>query len=445
MPTSPFLARAVALALVSLAVGCSTPDAAAKKRSRSEAAAQRSSEAEPTAYGRRDDVMRFGAELAEQRGLNLPWVLGALEQARHVPRVARLMMPAPAGTAKNWAAYRARFVEPVRVRAGAAFWSENRKWLALAEARYGVPPEIVIGIIGVETIYGRNMGSFRVLDALATLAFDFPAGRKDRSEFFRDELANFLVLCRNQGLEPTQPLGSYAGAMGMPQFMPSSINQYAVDLDGDGHIDLHDNPADVIGSVAHYLAAFGWQRGLPTRFDVAAPVDARERALMLVPDILPTFTVAEFAAHGARLDAAALAFDARRGAAQAIVAPAAASVGPASAAPGAAATESGATSAASGAATAASEAASAASASVSASAAQVETSSTSTTANARAAMKLALVELQNGDAAPSFVAGTANFYVITRYNWSSYYAMAVIDLGEAVAREVEHTDATGTR
>ncbi|MEO6033583.1 MAG: lytic murein transglycosylase, partial [Burkholderiaceae bacterium] len=245
----PCLVRALAPALVSLAVGCSAPSAVAKKKPHSSVAAQKGTGSESTVYGRRDDVMRFGAELAERRSLDLPWVLAALEQARFTPRVARLMMPAPAGTAKNWAAYRARFVEPVRVRAGAAFWSENRQWLELAEERYGVPPEVVIGIIGVETLYGRNMGSFRVLDALATLAFDFPAGRKDRSPFFRDELENFLVLCRNEGLEPLQPRGSYAGAMGMPQFMPSSINKYAIDLDGDGHIDLHDHPADVIGSV----------------------------------------------------------------------------------------------------------------------------------------------------------------------------------------------------
>jgi membrane-bound lytic murein transglycosylase B len=395
---SPCLVRAVALILVSLAVGCSAPSAAAKRKSAS-AAEPRDAAPELVAYGQRDDVMRFGAELAARHNLDLPWVLAALEQARYVPRVARLMTPAPAGTAKNWAAYRERFVEPRRIHAGAEFWNDNRKWLALAEARYGVPPEIVIGIIGVETIYGRNMGSFRVLDALATLSFDFPVVRKDRSPFFRDELESFLVLCHNQGLEPTQPLGSYAGAMGMPQFMPSNVNKYAVDLDGDGHIDLHDNPADVIGSVAHYLAAFGWQRGLPTRFEVAAPVDAHERALMLVPDILPTFTVPEFAAHGAQLGAAALAFNVRR-------------------------------------------AASASAAPATAPDASVEQTAT---VRDQGPMKLALVELQNGDAAPSYVAGTANFYAITRYNWSSYYAMAVIDLGEAVAREVAESDDANTR
>ena len=320
-------------------------------------------------YGRRDDVMRYGAELAERRNLDAAWVLAALQRARFIPSVAKAIMPPRAGTAKNWAAYRARFVEPVRIRAGVAFWQANMAWLRLAEERYGVPPEIIVGIIGVETIYGQQMGNFRVIDALATLAFDFPAGRKDRSAFFGDELENFFVLCDAQHTDPLQARGSFAGAMGMPQFMPSSANRYAIDFDGDGHVDLARNPADVIGSVAHYLAEFGWQRGLPTRFDVAVPVDASERAVLLGPDIVPSFTAAEFTARGAQLSQAALAFEALP-------------ASPAAAEP----------------------------------------------------IKLALVELQNGDAAPSYVAGTANFYAITRYNWSSYYAMAVIDLGEAVAR-----------
>jgi membrane-bound lytic murein transglycosylase B len=268
-------------------------------------------------------------------------------------------MPPPAGTAKNWAAYRGRFVEPKRIRAGLAFWQDNERWLQLAEERYGVPPAIVVGIVGVETIYGQQTGGFRVLDALATLSFDFPTGRRDRSPFFRSELESFLLLCRQESLDPAQPLGSYAGAMGLPQFMPSSVLKYGIDFDEDGHVDLHGSAADVIGSVAHYLAAFGWERGGPTHFGVAAPVEVRDRALLLVPDILPSFSRDEFAERGAALDDAGRAWDG----------------------------------------------------------------------------KLALVELGNGDAAPSYVAGTGNFYAITRYNWSSYYAMAVIELGEAVRRQ----------
>ena len=199
----------------------------------------------------------------------------ALEQSRFVPNVARFIMPPPAGTAKNWAAYRARFVEPIRIRAGVAFWNANEKWLALAEELYGVPPEIVVGIVGVESIYGRQMGNFRIIDALATLAFDFPVGRKDRSDFFKDELESWFVLCKSEGVDPLAWKGSYAGAIGMAQFMPSSFNKYAVDLDGDGHVNLHESAADVIGSVAHYMAEFGWKRGLPVRFE--RPAAGRHR------------------------------------------------------------------------------------------------------------------------------------------------------------------------
>ena len=315
--------------------------------------------ADALTYGRRADLAAFADEVAQRQGLDASWLLDALAQARMLPTVARLMMPGPPGTAKNWAAYRARAIDSVRIRAGAAFWSSNDAWLRLAEERYGVPPEIVVGIVGIETIYGRNTGSFRVIDALATLSFDFPTGRSDRSPFFRAELESFLLMCHSGSIDPLAPRGSYAGAMGMGQFMPSSVLKFGVDFDEDGITDLVRNPADVIGSVAHYLAAFGWQRGLPARFDVVPPQETMSRALMLVPDIVPTFTAQEFAERGATLSPAVLEVD----------------------------------------------------------------------------DKLALVELHNGDAAPSYVAGTRNFYAITRYNWSSYYAMAVIELGEAVARE----------
>ncbi len=320
-------------------------------------------------YGQREDLMRFGAELAERQGLDAEWVQATLQRARLVPTVAKFIMPPPPGTAKNWAAYRGRFVEPIRIRAGVDFWRANEKWLQLAQQLYGVPPEIVVGIIGVETIYGRQMGDFRVIDALATLAFDFPAGRKDRSGLFRDELESFFVMCHSEALDPLLVRGSFAGAIGMPQFMPSSFNKYAVDFDGDDRVDLLGNPADVIGSVAHYLAEFGWRRELPTRFEVAVPVASADRALLLVPDIVPSFSAAEFGERGAKLDAAAFVANLRLEATGGIG-------------------------------------------------------------------KLALVELQNGDAAPSYVAGTSNFYAVTRYNWSSYYALAVIELGEAVAREL---------
>ncbi|WP_157271750.1 lytic murein transglycosylase B [Azohydromonas aeria] len=308
-------------------------------------------------YGRREDVVRYAAEVAQKFELDEAWVQQQLAQARYLPRVAQLIMPAPAGTAKNWAAYRARFVNGTNIAAGRRFWEENERWLAQAEARWGVPASLIVGIIGVETGWGRNTGGFRVIDALATLSFDFPTGRSDRSPFFRDELAQLLVWARREGFEATGVRGSYAGAIGLPQFMPSNVNRLAVDFDGNGHIDLMSSPADAIGSVAHYLAEHGWQPGLPTHYSVAPPADPAARALLLAPDIVPTFTPAQFAEQGAALERAAQE-----------------QPGP-----------------------------------------------------------LALVQLFNGDAEPSYVAGTRNFYAVTRYNWSSYYALAVIELGEAVA------------
>ena len=310
-----------------------------------------------TTYGQREDAMRFAADMAARRGLDPAWVQQALGEARYIPDVARLIMPPPTGTAKNWAAYRARFVEPLRIRHGIAFWREHEQWLTRAQETYGVPAEVVVGIVGVETLFGRHMGNFRVMDALATLAFDFPAGRRDRSAFFRDELEQLFVLAQRANADPRSFKGSYAGAMGLGQFMPSSWNKYAIDFDGDGRVDLQSSPADVIGSIAHYLAEFGWQRGVPARFEVTIPADAAQRATLLAPDIKPTFTARQFAELGAGLPAQAHEH------------------------PG----------------------------------------------------LLALVELENGDAPRSYVAGTENFYAVTRYNWSSYYAMAVLDLGEAIA------------
>lgn len=358
VPTTASRRHALA-SLGALSFTLATPLAlAAGARARRTATPAADEAADLVSYGSREDVQRFADEIAQRQGFDAAWTREALGRARFVPAVARLIMPPPAGTAKNWAAYRGRFVEPVRIRAGLAFWAENERWLRLAEERWGVPPAIVVGIVGVETIYGRHTGSFRVLDALATLSFDFPTGRRDRTPFFRSELEAFLRYCQQESLDPTQPLGSYAGAMGLPQFMPSSLLRYGIDFDDNGHVDLHGSAADVIGSVAHYLAQFGWERDVPTHFQVAAPVEVRDRALLLVPDIVPSFTAAEFAERGAALDAAGRAWS----------------------------------------------------------------------------DKLALVELANGDAAPSYVAGTGNFYAITRYNWSSYYAMAVIELGEAIRR-----------
>ena len=354
--------RRVALVAVCLGLGLTASmGRAANKPAQAKALASNDSAPDFVTYGRRDDVMAFAADAAARHGLDVTQTEATLARARFISSVTRFIMPPPAGTAKNWAAYRDRFIEPKRVNAGVAFWRANKGWLNLAEERFGVPAEIIVGIIGVETLYGQQVGTFRVLDALATLSFDFPKGRKDRSAFFRDELAHFLLMCQQEGSDPVAAKGSFAGAMGLPQFMPSSVLKYAVDFDGDGHIDLHGSTADVIGSVANYLAKFGWQPGLPTHFDVAAPVDSTDRNVLLGPDIVPLFSPQEMTDRGARLSEAALHIQS----------------------------------------------------------------------------KLALVELQNGAAAPSYVAGTSNFYAVTRYNWSSYYAMAVIGLGEAVKERLK--------
>ncbi|MBL8362525.1 MAG: lytic murein transglycosylase B [Rubrivivax sp.] len=362
------LSRIYAGAVLAAAAAIAAPEATASTSAHAAARKRPRPAAESTAanFAGREDVQRYAHDVAERGGLPLPWVLEQLREARGVAAVRRLIMPPPAGTAKNWRSYRAIFVERERIANGVAFWRTHERWLQAASERWGVPPEIVVSILGVETYYGRIAGGFRVLDALATLAFDFPPGRKDRSAFFRDELESLLQIAYREGLPAASFRGSYAGAIGLPQFMPSSIQRWAIDFDDDGHIDLRNNPADAIGSVAHYLASFGWQRGLPTHYDVAVPVDTADRAALLAPDIVPSFSPAQFVERGALLPDAALAHD-----------------GP-----------------------------------------------------------LALVELQNGPAAPTYLAGTSNFYTITRYNWSSYYAMAVIELAEALRRAGVTAEAT---
>ncbi len=166
-------------------------------------------------------------------------------------------MTRPAEKVKEWKDYREIFITERRIRQGVEFWQEHRAVLEKAQAEYGVPIEIIVAIIGVETSYGRITGNYRVIDALSTLAFDYPA----RSEFFTRELENFLLLSREQRLNPLDLTGSYAGAMGYGQFMPSSYRNYAVDYNGDGVADVWHVPADAIGSVANYFVRHGWQTG----------------------------------------------------------------------------------------------------------------------------------------------------------------------------------------
>ena len=338
--------------------------AAAQKNGSAKVAARNETRQNGVPYASREEALAFADDLARRRDLDPAWVRRAIGEARYLPTVTRLMQPAPSGTAKNWRVYRSRFIDPVRIAAGVKFWQAHRDTLRRAEAEYGVPAEIIVGIIGVETIYGQQMGSFRVIDALATLAFNFPQSHPraaERSTYFRGELEQFLTLQHRLGGDPLEPVGSYAGAMGMPQFMPSSWTKWAVDYDGDSKVDLTGSAADAIGSVANYFKGFGWQPGQPTHYPVSFDAARLDKDALLAPDILPSFSVASFTAKGAVLPPEAQQHQ-----------------GP-----------------------------------------------------------LALVELQNGTDEATYVAGTENFYVITRYNWSSYYAMAVIELGREVKAALE--------
>jgi membrane-bound lytic murein transglycosylase B len=303
----------------------------------------------------RPEVQAFIAEMEREHRFDRQeavWILrDAVPQARIVE-----IMDRPAESALAWWEYRARFLTDERINGGVAIWNEHRATLEKIAAETGVPAQYLVAITGVETFYGRITGSFRVLDVLTTLAFDFPTGRSDRSPYFRDELEQFLLLARREGVDPPSVDGSFAGAIGLPQFMPGSINRYALDFDGDGRVDLGGSAADAIGSIAQFLSQHGWQRGMPPVFDVVPPEDRIERARLLVPDISPSFSAAQLVAAGATLPAAARAHP----------------------------------------------------------------------------RPLALVMVENGDAPASYVVGTENFYALTRYNRSSYYALAVIELGAAV-------------
>ncbi|SFD23802.1 membrane-bound lytic murein transglycosylase B [Pseudomonas citronellolis] len=181
----------------------------------------------------------------------------------------------PAERVKPWKDYRPIFLTDARIKRGVEFWSQNAEALARAEKDYGVPAQYIVAIIGVETFFGRNTGNYRVMDALSTLAFDYPP----RADFFRKELKQFLLLAREQQVDPLGLNGSYAGAMGLPQFMPSSFRAYAVDFDGDGHINIWTDPTDAIGSVASYFKQHGWQAGEPVVSQAELSMDSAQDAI----------------------------------------------------------------------------------------------------------------------------------------------------------------------
>ncbi|MGE5638762.1 MAG: lytic murein transglycosylase B [Clostridia bacterium] len=303
-------------------------------------------------YSERPDVQAYIREVVERHGFVEKELVFLFSRLRPVDPVLKAIA-APPDKARSWQEYRALFLTERRIAGGAAFWSANRAALARAERDFGVPAEYIVAIIGVETLYGRNTGRFRVVDALATLAFDYPP----RADFFRDELTSFLLMARDEGLDVFALRGSYAGAFGIPQFMPGSARRFAVDFDSSGAIDLSRSAADAIGSVANFLRRHGWQPGQPVLLPARVQGEAFRR--YATASVEPLATVGELAAAGV-----------------AVSPQAGAPVDPAS--------------------------------------------------------RAVLIELANPGQASEFRVGLQNFYAITRYNRSAFYASAVHDLAQAV-------------
>lgn len=233
-------------------------------------------------------------ELVAEEGFDREQLLKVFADAERKDSILEAIAR-PAEKTKPWYQYRAIFLDKKRENQGVEFFDKHRATLERAEREFGVPAELIVAVIGVETSYGRVTGSYRVLDALSTLAFDYPP----RSPFFTSELKHYLILTRDQGLDPTDMMGSYAGAMGYGQFMPSSYRNYAIDFDNDDIIDIWENPVDAIGSVANYFKQHGWRQGevVVAAADAAATtpdsVFVRSR-----DDLKPHQTVAQFAAQG---------------------------------------------------------------------------------------------------------------------------------------------------
>ena len=252
----------------------------------------------PTPYGSRPEVRAFVQEMVRRHGFVERELVYAFSRARHQAAVLKAMT-APAARARSWSEYRATFLDERRIEAGIEFWRLHGAALERATREFGVPEEVIVAILGVETFYGRNTGRWRVIDALTTLAFDYPP----RAEFFRAELESYLLFARETGADVFSVRGSYAGAIGIPQFMPGSYLKFAVDFDGDGLVDLAASPADAVGSVANFLKQHGWRRGEP----VLLGAEVQGKAFRAYADggVQPRHSLEELARAGIVLRAAA--------------------------------------------------------------------------------------------------------------------------------------------
>jgi len=240
----------------------------------------------------------YAREVAATRGVPPGQVEALLKSARYNATVAKLMTPGATRIRRSWVTYRNRHVDPVRIKEGGRFWHDHKSILDKTANDYGVPPSIIVAIIGIETVYGRQTGDFLVLDALATLGFRNPdPARPERSQLFRDQLADLIELDHQKRLDARQVRGSFAGAMGLPQFMPGSLMRYAADGDLDGTIDLGGSAADAIASVARFLRLHGWQPGLPVFAPVILPGNAGS---LVAGGLHPTLSWPGLQAQGAK-------------------------------------------------------------------------------------------------------------------------------------------------
>jgi membrane-bound lytic murein transglycosylase B len=313
-------------------------------------------------YTTREDVKAFIEEIAARNQLDPAPIYAALAKAQYNPRAIDLIKPPATRSARSWQRYRGQFLDATHINAGLEAWSNYADTLKRAEKEYGVPPEIILGILGVETIYGRNTGNFETLSVLATLAFDYPP----RAELFRNELEALFVLAHEHHRDPASYIGSYAGALGWPQFLPSSVRRYGVDFDANGRIDFNANGIDAIGSIANYLHEYGWEAGGPIAIRVRLDLDT-DPAPLIQAGIEPTLTRAALAEAGIRplTDPGLPLADAT------------------------------------------------------------------------------LIDLETPNAATEYWLGYRNFYAITRYNRSSFYAMAVYQLAQSL--KAGHADPAAVR
>jgi len=329
-----------------------------------QAAERVAAQGQTRSFSQRPEVHHFIDQMVAQHGFARPELAAVFGKAVFQPDIIRAMTPPTDPTVRSWRNYRANFVNPQRIEAGLRFRERHAPALQRAAAQYGVPEEIILAIIGVETVYGRNMGRYRVIDALATLTFDYPR----RAEYFRSELEHFLLYARDTGSDVLGVRGSYAGAIGIPQFMPGSYRRYAVDYDGDGQSNLIESAADAIGSVANFLKEHGWEAGRPVAFPARVEGEAWKK--LVAAGIKPAWRLNELGALG-------VSFAERAG--QAGLAGPAAPVSDA----------------------------------------------------ANDALSC-LIELETPGQPTLYWVGLQNFYTLTRYNRSSFYAIAVLELALAL-------------